>query len=212
LRLSRGTNNMVAGLQLLTGDRALSTASGAAIGLATGLAIGESTPRWITVLLLVVTVGASLLCVIMYAPSAASPVSLARRISWLDRIAIGLIERGSLLRRPDWSTVLRAIGLSLLAHASGVLAWLVLAPAVGIDLDVVTIAWVRSAAMVATLLPATVGGLGLRDAAVVYLMAPLGVTASDALAFSLLVFATSVLLVGVAGGAMEVRDLLRRRP
>jgi len=211
LRLSRGTGRITPGLQLLAGDRALSTASGAAIGVAAGLFIGESAPGWIAVLLLAVTAGAILLSLALFAPSRAPPMAWARRVPLLERVTAKVAARGSLLRRPDSATVLVATGLSFAAHAGGVLAWVLLAQAMGLDLDAVSIAWVRSAAMVATLLPATIGGLGLRDGAVVYLMGTLGIAAAVALSLSLLVFAATIFAVGIVGGVLEALDLVRRR-
>jgi uncharacterized membrane protein YbhN (UPF0104 family) len=80
-----------------------------------------------------------------------------------------------------------------------------------LEIDVATIAWIRSAALVVTLIPATVGGLGVREAAVVYLMSALGVPSVDALTLSLLTFAITVVAIGMLGGIFEAFRLFTQR-
>jgi len=68
--------------------------------------------------------------------------------------------------------------------------------------------WVRSVVTVLTLLPISIGGVGVREGALVFTLQSLGVPAHDALALSLLVFATTILAPGLAGGAVEAAHLL----
>jgi hypothetical protein len=84
------------------------------------------------------------------------------------------------------------------------------ARALGLELGLLEIAWVRSAALVVGLLPVTVGGLGLREGTVVALLAVFGVSSADALSLSLLAFTVTVLGVGVVGGLSEAAHLIRR--
>jgi len=211
LRLSRGTSRLGPALRLLAGDRALATATGAGIGAVAGLAMSGSGSPWVLGMLLAVTAGASLLSLALFAYSADRWLARAGRVPVLDRIAALIRIRGDSQRRPEPATVILAVALSLAAHAIGVLTWLILAFAVGVSLEPWSIAWIRSAAMVVTLLPATVGGLGLRDGAVVYLMGLIGLAAVDALALSLLVFAVTVFAIGMLGGLFEAYGLLTRR-
>ena len=103
--------------------------------------------------------------------------------------------------------------LSTLAHLIGVLGWYLLIRSLGLELSFVTVGWVRSAMILATMIPVSVAGLGLREgAALLLLTAYPGVQRPDALAFSLLVFAVTTLLVGLAGGLIEARRLLLNNP
>jgi hypothetical protein len=77
------------------------------------------------------------------------------------------------------------------------------------ELAYLTIGWTRSAAVLVTVLPVSLAGLGLREGAFVLLLAPYAVAPADALAYSLLAFATTVLAVGLIGGAIEAFRLLR---
>jgi uncharacterized membrane protein YbhN (UPF0104 family) len=135
----------------------------------------------------------------------------AERLPGVGRIAKRLVTSGSVARAPDAATALSVIGLSVALHAAGIVGWWILARAIGLEIDAASIAWVRSAAFVVTLIPLTVSGLGLREGAVVYLLSGLGVAPVDALSLSLLAFATTVVAVGMLGGVVEAFRLLTQR-
>lgn len=211
LRLSRGTSRVGAALQLLAGERLLATATGAGIGVVAGLVMPRAGSPLIIWILLAVTAGAGLLALAVMTIAARQWIAWAERIPVLHRVTAFILARGSLQKRPAPATVIVAVVLSVFAHAMAVVAWLILSRALGLNLDPLSIAWIRSAALVVTMLPATVGGLGLREGAVVYLMSQIGFAAADALALSLLVFAVTVFAVGTLGGLIEACGLLVRR-
>jgi hypothetical protein len=102
--------------------------------------------------------------------------------------------------------------LAVLAQLLGIGAYALVAQAIGIDLSGVTIAWTRSAAMLLAILPVSVAGLGIREGALLLLLAPYGVPAAEAMAFSLIAFASSTLAAGLLGGLFEARRLLCGEP
>ncbi len=113
---------------------------------------------------------------------------------------------------PARQTVL-IYSLSALAHLMGVVGWYLLSCSLGLELSFVTIGWVRSAMILATMIPVSVAGLGLREgAALLLLTAYPGVQEQDALAFSILVFAVTTLMVGLAGGLVEAKRLFAHSP
>jgi uncharacterized membrane protein YbhN (UPF0104 family) len=130
-------------------------------------------------------------------------------MGWL---ASRLKDRSRLPWRPQPGVLWRGLGLTLALHALGIGIWIWLARSLGLELDALTIAWVRSAALIVGLAPITIGGLGLREGAVVYLLTRLGIDGADALSLSLLAFAVTVLAVGFVGGLVEAARLLVRRP
>lgn len=103
-----------------------------------------------------------------------------------------------------------AFVVTLLTHGLGIAAYWCVLRGMGLPVDLVTIAWVRSAIILATMVPLTPSGLGLREAATLLLLTPHGVGEDEALAFSLLIFATTVLAVGLIGGLLEALRTLRR--
>jgi uncharacterized membrane protein YbhN (UPF0104 family) len=72
-----------------------------------------------------------------------------------------------------------------------------------------TIAWTRAAAVLIAVLPISISGLGVREGAMVVLLAPYGIAAADALAYALLAFATTILAVGLLGSLLEAWRMVR---
>lgn len=210
-RLAPSASGVGTALVVLAGDRALTTATGAAIGVVAGIFMQEQTLPAVTALLAVIACGAGLLSVLLTTPAFDAWLTIANRTPGLRRVATYLTTAGTFACKPESRTIVLAILLSAALHAAGIAGWVVLARAVGLDIDAPAIAWVRSGAMVVTLMPATVGGLGFREGAVVYLMGGLGVAAVDALTLSLLAFALTVLAIGIVGGIVEASRLLTQR-
>jgi hypothetical protein len=127
---------------------------------------------------------------------------------WPDRLAS---LRDALRQSRDLSpgVVAKLFALSILTHGLGVIAYGLVASALDLDLSLATIAWTRSAAVLVAILPISVAGLGVREGAMVILLAPYGITAADALTYALLAFATTILAVGLVGGLLEALRLLR---
>jgi hypothetical protein len=112
-------------------------------------------------------------------------------------------------------------GLGLGAHSS-VLALCVirsllnvatlycLALAIGIDLSVITIGWAGSLTGLLSILPITYAGLGLREASLIVLFEPYGISKAEIFSLSMLWFSGSV-LVAACGGVLEARQFLRKR-
>jgi uncharacterized membrane protein YbhN (UPF0104 family) len=107
------------------------------------------------------------------------------------------------------AVVAKVLALSILTQALGVLAYALVAGALSLDLGLATVAWTRSAAVLIAILPISIAGLGVREGAMVALLAPYGIAAADALTFALLAFATTILAVGLVGGLLEAFRLLR---
>jgi len=80
-----------------------------------------------------------------------------------------------------------------------------LARALGLELSLLTIGWVRSAVVLIAMLPVSLGGIGLREGAFLYFLTPCGVGQEQAVAYSFLVFIVAVLFLGILGGIVEGR-------
>lgn len=103
----------------------------------------------------------------------------------------------------------RILGISILAQIPGILVFVALGASLGLSVSFVSMGWVRSVVTVLTLLPISIGGVGVREGALVFTLQALGVPAHDALALSILVFATTILAPGLAGGVVEGVHWLR---
>jgi uncharacterized protein (TIRG00374 family) len=101
--------------------------------------------------------------------------------------------------------------LSILAQLAGIAAYYFIALSLELDVSMLTIAWTRSAAVLVAMLPISIAGLGLRETTFLILLMPYGILESDVLAYSLLVFATTILAIGLLGGLFEGRWIIHSR-
>jgi uncharacterized protein (TIRG00374 family) len=85
-----------------------------------------------------------------------------------------------------------------------------LARALGLELSFVTVAWIRVAVHLLVMLPVSISGLGVREGTLVLLTAPYGIAAPEAVAWSFVIFA-GTLLAASTGGLIEARTLWKKR-
>jgi glycosyltransferase 2 family protein len=99
--------------------------------------------------------------------------------------------------------------LSSLAHELvGALTLWCFALAVGLSLDLLTVLWMRAALQLVLMAPLHIAGLGLREASLVGLGILVGAPPAVALAWSLAIFAGS-LVVSAVGGLLEANAAAR---
>ena len=138
------------------------------------------------------------------------PVRLRARLAeWRPQKLASLRAALGRARRLPRTLLAQVLVLAVVVHLIGILAFVLVAAALEMELSYLTIGWTRSAAILVTILPVSLAGLGLREGAFVLLLAPYAVAPADALAYSLLAFATTVLAVGLIGGVIEAFRLLR---
>ena len=123
----------------------------------------------------------------------------------LGRLRLSL---GSVARLSP-ATLARIVVLSMAAQIPGALVFVVLGRGLGLDVSLPAMAWVRSVVVLFTVLPISIGGLGVREGVLVLVLGSYGVASSDALALSILVFAATILAPGLVGGALEAVHWLR---
>jgi uncharacterized membrane protein YbhN (UPF0104 family) len=98
------------------------------------------------------------------------------------------------------------LGLNLV----GIAGHFLFAQAVGLSLPIWTIGWIRSAVLALGLLPLSIGGIGVREASLVYLLNLHGASMEQAVTYSALVV-LSTLGVALLGAGSELAYVLRRR-
>lgn len=97
----------------------------------------------------------------------------------------------------------RVLGYSTLSYVLFIASPYAVSVAMEADISVLALAWIRPLVFLLTLLPFTIGGLGVREAGFIGLLHLYGIVASDALAFSLTLFAIQV-AIGLVGLALEI--------
>jgi len=100
--------------------------------------------------------------------------------------------------------------LSILFQAIRILGMFVLSKAIGLSLPLRAFFAVVPLVYLATLLPISLGGLGVREGALVFLLARLGVPTSSAITLSFLIYLNQVFL-GMLGGSLQLARLLSSR-
>lgn len=113
-----------------------------------------------------VSLGVILLLIALLSPLHSPVITTIR---WpITRLGDKVHAIGGALRRLgrlDRGTLLEIGLLAVLAHLLGVIVYYLLAQSLSMGVPFVTIGWIRSAMLIATLLPITVSGLGLREPA-----------------------------------------------
>jgi uncharacterized membrane protein YbhN (UPF0104 family) len=127
---------------------------------------------------------------------------------WSEALARLRHSLGSVARLSP-GTLGRILALSIAAQVPGIVVFVVLGRGLGIAVTFAAMAWVRSVVVLFTVLPISIGGLGVREGMLVLTLSAYGVPASEALALSILVFATTILAPGLAGGVLEGVHWLR---
>jgi len=154
---------------------------------------------------------------------------LALRLGAVHKLAISMIARLQHTRLREYAlSVRRAVDawrgfteiplrlaasffLGVLFQMLGVAMLAILAANLGILLALADWAWIAGVVSLAVLLPVSVGGIGLREGALVGCLGFLGVAPERALALSFGVFALT--LVGaLTGGMLEMIEVVRKRP
>jgi uncharacterized membrane protein YbhN (UPF0104 family) len=107
-------------------------------------------------------------------------------------------------------TGLEIVALAFAEEALGILAFVLFARSVGLAVAPVDLGWVRALVTLATTVPVSVAGLGVREGSLVLLLAPYGIAGAEAVALSTLVFVRALLL-GLAGALVEARRWIAGR-
>lgn len=166
------------------------------------------------VLALLLAAMASIYCCLSSRTLAAVVARLVRRLSrsrqrW-RRPGLKLVAAFGRASASPWRLHLTVVSLSVTRILIWALALYLLAAGLALGLSPATVLWVQAATAVMTLLPISIGGLGVREAIYVTLLQPYGVAAVMAVALGLLQFAVSV-LNGAVGGLIELADVLSGR-
>lgn len=195
-------------------DRAIGLASILLMGALACVAAPQLPHRWTYMGILLVVIGLFAAAVVL------AGSQLLRRIAAALFRRLGRAGQGGLRLLDVWHQALdyykanpRRVAAALLLCAPIHVSWFVvsylLALHIGIDISFLALATVTSLVWVASAVPITFSGIGVREISFVFLLGPLGVSAEAATAFGLSCFLTTVLL-GLLGAPFVV--LGRPRP
>lgn len=141
----------------------------------------------------------------------ACPIQPPARRGVLRRGAAAAVVALARFRGLSWRVHLSAIGFSALTHAFGIATTLLFVWALGSDIGVGALGWVRSLMAVLLLLPIGWAGVGVREVSLALLLAPFGMPPAEALALGALL-SLRALLEGALGGLVEAFGLVPPAP
>ena len=211
-KLSRGRGTSTRALAVIAFDRLADAIALVSVGLACWLLSLPSNPHG-AIGLGLLTVLAGLLC--------------GYGLMFDGRVARGVL--GPLTRR-NWSWVPQPIrakwndwlattrefhdlslkslvgiaGWSLAVQLAGIVALYLFTRSLGVEVPLVTLAWVRACVQLLTMLPITFAGVGVREGGLVLLLQPYGIAGSDAVALGFLSFAGLLVAAGI-GAVVELK-------
>lgn len=99
---------------------------------------------------------------------------------------------------------------SILIKLPHIVAFYFLALSINLPLDLIESAWLFSVIFIASILPITFAGLGVREGTILILLAKLGIENSKSLSYSLLIF-TNGLITALIGGGIEFLRSLKQK-
>jgi len=99
---------------------------------------------------------------------------------------------------------------SFMTKLPHVIALYFLAKSLNIDINLIESAWLLSVISIASLLPISFSGLGVREGTLIFSMAKIGIGSSEALSFSLLIFILGI-LTGLIGGVFELKSMFKKQ-
>jgi uncharacterized protein (TIRG00374 family) len=136
---------------------------------------------------------------------------IAHRMKFLPEAAVGSIARiagaFALYREMGRNKLFLLFGVSILFHALVTVSQYLMIVSLGLGVSLISIGWVRAFTVFLTAVPLTPSGLGVREVSLVMLLLPIGVSAPQAIAFSLLQFA-GLLLIALVGALFDFRRYL----
>lgn len=121
----------------------------------------------------------------------------------LEKVLVSIVNFGAMGLR----TAGRLLVVTLLRQLVAIVLLYGFAASLELGVGFVTLGWVRAFVSVATLLPISVSGLGVREGALVFALTPYGVPGSGSVAFSFLLLLSHILLA-LLGGLLELRRWL----
>jgi hypothetical protein len=189
-------------------DRVVATVFLVAIGVVAA-AFDRADPFWVSAVAVAAACGAAAVLARRRLPrleSVAGPAPSGRLAKAVRRVSEAFLRYSTATPRQ----ILSLVWTSLLAHVCGCLAYCAIAKGMGLDLALLTACWVRSGVILATMIPVSLAGIGLRELAAIGLLVPLGFGEADAIGYSLLIFLVTAVIVGVIGGLSELGQLVRR--
>jgi uncharacterized protein (TIRG00374 family) len=105
------------------------------------------------------------------------------------------------------SSFLSVWGFNILQHLLGILAYYFFARSLGLGMFYADLGWIRTIILIVCTIPISIGGIGVREGSLIFLLGIYGVSSTSAVAFSALVYIGS-LVGGLIGGSLVAASVI----
>ena len=105
---------------------------------------------------------------------------------------------------------LAIIGTGLAKHLLSIFTFYFMTKALGLNVSILSLSYMRSFLSIIALLPISFSGVGVRDISLVHLLAPFGVSAQSAISLAFAILAR-MFMINTIGGILELRHNLKER-
>lgn len=131
-------------------------------------------------------------------------------VKWLQnlsgnrsRVAKGILRMINYTKKIPLDSMFVIFVLSAVFQIAGIVASFALARAINIDLPLILFLAIFPIVYILTVLPISLGGLGVREGALAYLLTRVGILPSDAVTLSFMIYLNWV-FVSLIGGALQI--------
>lgn len=159
------------------------------------------------VVLAALLVGGVGICLLLFRPAVVDRLARITRPRIVRRFLEKSVAAARSFQELPRATWIRLTTLAFLENAVGVFSFYCMVRALSLDVSFETVAWVRSMIQIATVIPVSLAGIGIREGGFILALEPYAVVAADAVALSLLVFSRLLFLMAL-GGVLEARPLV----
>ena len=111
----------------------------------------------------------------------------------------------------DKPVLAKTFGLSVIYQVVGIFAVFLLSQSIGLDISLVYFLTIMPIIFVITMIPVSIGGLGIREGSFVFFLTREGVSTVNALSLSLLFYA-QIIIIGIIGAIIYGVDRYHRSP
>lgn len=121
---------------------------------------------------------------------------------------IRILEAVSAFHSLPKSSAIYMLIISLASYVLFILSPYLVGHALDLDISLMALAWIRPLVFIFTLLPFSIGGVGIREVGFIALLGQYGISSPEALVFSLVLFSLQI-GIGAIGAGAELARLIR---
>jgi hypothetical protein len=210
-KLSSQDKKMAEALASLALDRVTATVALCVVGIVFWLIHLPSNSGYLLFIMAVVLFGLILLSLSILVGKNPLPATMnigLKNNSLISRGIKTFLDTMKRFQRISLGSIAFILSISIISQILGVIVYYILASSLNIDISFLALGWIRCIVVLITMIPISVSGVGIREGSILLLLRNYGIREEDALAFSLLIFAVTIVMIGLIGGIIEGRKFL----